>query len=114
MFAKMSIFRKIVILLVVLLIISTICDCRRLKNKRAKSNKAQKKQFFAGDTRETSPPNFVRLVVMRLIYGIATQMGLEERLAGVLNGVFVPPSAEDEDYSLFGGDDFEGGDLFDL
>lgn len=114
MFPKMSILRKILILFFVILIISTICDCRRLKNKRFKQ-KAQKKQLPVSELRETSTPDFVRLLVMRLIYGIATQMGLEERLAGFLNGAFVPPSAEDDDYGFdLGGDDFDGGDLFDL
>lgn len=111
----MSITRKILILLFVIVIISTMCDGRRLSKKRSSSSKAQKKQLLTNELRETSTPNFVRLVIMRLIYGIATQMGLEERLGGFLNGVFVPPSAEEDDYGFdFGGDDFDGGDLFDL
>lgn len=117
MFSKMSMPRKVFIVFLVILVLSTICDCRRLKNKKVSRTKPQRKQFQPAELRETNPPNFVRLVIMRLIYGIATQMGLEERLAGVFNGVFVPPSAEDDDYSLidFGGDDdFGGGDLFDL
>lgn len=40
---------------------------------------------------------------MRLIYGLASSMGLGERLAGFLGGIFVPPGADDYgDY----GDDF--------
>lgn len=36
-------------------------------------------------------------------------MGVEDRLAGILNGAFVPPGAEDDDYGdLFGGDDDDG------
>lgn len=76
----------------------------------------ESKQFFSDpQTRETDPPNFVRLVVMRLIYGLAVQMGFEDRLSGVLNGIFVPPNAEDDDYGGgFGADlgDFGGGDGF--
>lgn len=64
----------------------------------------ESKQFFAdAQSRETNTPNFVRLVVMRLIYGLAVQMGFEDRLSGVLNGIFVPPNAED-DYGGFGDD----------
>lgn len=76
----------------------------------------ESKQFFSDpQTRETDPPNFVRLVVMRLIYGLAVQMGFEDRLSGVLNGIFVPPNAE-EDYGGFGADlgDFGGDDLLDF
>lgn len=77
------------------------------------------KQFLTDpESRETDPPNFVRLVIMRLIYGIAAQMGVEDRLAGVLNGIFVPPNADDDDYGGGLGDDlgdFEGAeDLFDF
>lgn len=31
---------------------------------------------------------------MRLIYGIASTIGLEDRLEDTLNGAFVPPSAD--------------------
>lgn len=41
---------------------------------------------------------------MRLIYGIASSMGLEDRLSGILGGFFVPPGADD-DYSDYGDDD---------
>lgn len=65
----------------------------------------ESKQFFSDpQSRETDPPNFVRLVVMRLIYGFAVQMGLEDRLSGVLNGIFVPPNAEDDYGGGFGDD----------
>lgn len=61
---------------------------------------------FLGTRRETSTADFVRLVVMRIIYGIASTMGLEERLAEVFNGAFVPPGEEDGDFGLdFGGID---------
>lgn len=49
---------------------------------------------------ETNAPNFVRLVVMRLIYGIATQMGLEERVSGLFNGAFAPPNADYDDFGI--------------
>lgn len=31
---------------------------------------------------------------MRLIYGIASTIGLEDRLENTLNGAFVPPNAD--------------------
>lgn len=77
-------------------------------------NDIESKQFFSDpQTRETDPPNFVRLVVMRLIYGLAVQMGFEDRLSGVLNGIFVPPNAEDDDYGGGFGADI-GDDLLDF
>lgn len=66
------------------------------------------------ELRETNPPNFLRLLVMRLIYGIATQMNLEERVAGWFNGAFAPPNADySDDYGFGGGlGDFGADDLF--
>lgn len=68
------------------------------------------------ELRETNPPNFLRLLVMRLIYGFAVQMNLEERVAGWFNGAFVPPNADYDDYGLggFAGGlgDLGAGDLF--
>lgn len=45
---------------------------------------------------DASAPNFVRLVIMRLIYGIASTIGLEDRLEDTFNGAFVPPNAEND------------------
>ncbi|XP_030384547.1 uncharacterized protein LOC115631844 [Scaptodrosophila lebanonensis] len=53
------------------------------------------RQLFLGKGKETSTPNFARLVIMRLIYGIASTMGIEDRLEDVFNGAFVPPGADD-------------------
>ncbi|KAL5276651.1 hypothetical protein ACFFRR_002082 [Megaselia abdita] len=71
--------------------------------------------FLAKQATETIPANFVRLLLMRLIYGFAASMGAEERLADVFNGAFVPPNADegfdfgfgddDDTFDLFGGDD---------
>ncbi|XP_014089414.2 uncharacterized protein [Bactrocera oleae] len=71
-----------------------------------------KQLLVFGSGKETSPPNFVRLVVMRLIYGLASTMGLEERLEDAFNGAFVPPNADGGLFS-FGGydDDDDGGAL---
>lgn len=48
---------------------------------------------------------------MRLVFGVASAMGLGENLSGVLGGIFVPPGAEEynEDY---GDDDLIVPDIF--
>lgn len=106
--------RKIAVFLVIVMILAAVCDAKRKKSKkfttkadakRAKDDKYAKQLAL----RETSAPNFVRLVIMRLIYGIAVQMNLEERVAGWFNGIFVPPNADYDDYGLGGGlEDFGG------
>lgn len=113
----MKLFRNSLIIFVVLMLLFTITvDGRRRRTHKAKLTKKQ--LFFLDETRETSPPNFLRLVLMRLIYGIAVQMGVEERLDGVLNGAFVPPNAEDDygDIGDFGDDigDLGGDDIVDF
>lgn len=92
--------------LVIVLLLSD-CDARR-RRKKAQKKSAKQKNY---ELRETNPPNFVRLLVMRVIYGIASQMGLEERLSGIFNGAFVPPGADAEggDYLDFIGDIGDGG-----
>jgi uncharacterized MAPEG superfamily protein len=76
--------------------------------------KQRQEQLFQ-ETRETNTPNFVRLVLMRLIYGIASTMGVEERISGLFNGAFVPPNADNDYFDFFGGgggsDDDDYGDL---
>ncbi|XP_075219436.1 uncharacterized protein LOC142323544 isoform X2 [Lycorma delicatula] len=52
-------------------------------------------------TRETNVFNFVRLLVLRLIYGVATMMGFSENISEFANGALVPPGVED-DYGIFG------------
>ncbi|XP_037928480.1 uncharacterized protein LOC119662795 [Teleopsis dalmanni] len=71
-------------------------------------NEEDRQIFLGASGKETSTPNFVRLVVMRLIYGIASTMGLEDRLEGVFNGVFVPPNADDDLFGFGGGSDDDG------
>ncbi|XP_055379602.1 uncharacterized protein LOC129610860 [Condylostylus longicornis] len=64
-------------------------------------------------SKEATPQGFIRLLIMRLIYGIATQMGVEDRISGLFNGAFVPPNADDDDFSFdFGLSDNSGGGLF--
>lgn len=123
----MKLSRRLVLVLLVLLIVASLCEAgkrrRRIptKNKhkshrhtRLPKLKNQKQMLY--ETRETSPPNFVTLLVMRLVYGIATQMGFEDRLPGFI----APPNADDDGgfFSFGGGDDapsiFGGGDDYDL
>lgn len=47
--------------------------------------------------KETTPVDFTRLLVMRVFYGLARIMGLEDQVAEVLNGALVPPGADDDD-----------------
>lgn len=112
-----SIVRTTIISLVIVLLLTASCDGKRKKNKKFGTPKtAQQKSKIAKELelRETNPPNFFRLVIMRMIYGIAAQMDLQERVAGWFNGAFVPPNADYDDYGLGGGiGDFGAGDLFD-
>ena len=114
-------FRKVVVLLVIVLILAADCDAKRKRSKKVQSKTLQTKNVRQHkspvakelELRETNPPNFLRLLVMRLIYGIAAQMNLEERVAGWFNGAFVPPNADYDDYGFSGGlDDLGADDLF--
>nr|CAD7449971.1 unnamed protein product [Timema bartmani] len=60
------------------------CGCHRKKSKQNLQS------------RETSMFNFVRLFVMRLVYGIASAMGFSEGISNFLNGAFVPPGVDDD------------------
>lgn len=55
--------------------------------------------------KETTPADFTRLLVMRVVYGLAKAMGFEEPISEVLNGALVPPGADDDDDDDFGDDD---------
>lgn len=58
--------------------------------------------------KETTPVDFTRLVVMRLVYGFAKVLGFEEPISEVMNGAFVPPGADDDDF-----DDDDDDGIFD-
>lgn len=85
---------------VVLLLISS-CEMR----KKVKDYPTEKQLVL--QRKETTPVDFTRLLVMRLVYGVAKMMGFEEPLGEVLNGALVPPGADDDDddFDIFGGDD---------
>lgn len=111
--------KKLIMLMIVLLIVICLCEAAkkrripsRLKasskiNRSPKLPKLKNQKQLLYETRETSPPNFVTLLFFRLIYGLATQMGIEDRLPGFI----APPNAEEADYGFFSlGDTFGGGD----
>lgn len=107
----MSTLRRVICFLVIVMLLAVLCDGRKSMSRRTR------KRYKEYQLRETTPPNFVRLVIMRLIYGIASSFGMEERLSGFLGGIFVPPGAEDDDYGDFGGfGDFDddGGGFLDI
>lgn len=60
--------------------------------------------------KESSTSEFIRLVTMRLIYGLAATMGVEDRLENIFNGAFVPPNAHEDGFGLDGLDDYADGD----
>lgn len=64
----------------------------------------------ATNNKESSTSEFIRLVTMRLIYGLAATMGVEDRLQNIFNGAFVPPNANEDSFGLDGLDDYADGD----
>lgn len=110
-----SVFRKLVVLLVIVLILTADCDAKRKRSKKFKNRPERRDIAKDFERSETNPPNFLRLLIMRLIYGIAAQMNLEERVAGWFNGAFAPPNADYDDYGFGGGlvDELGAEDIFD-
>lgn len=108
------------LVILVLFIVASLCEARRRKiparlkpknNRQTRLPKLKNQKQMLYETRETSPPNFVTLLLFRLVYGIASQMGIEDRLPGFI----APPNSEDADYGFFsfGGETpsiFGGGD----
>lgn len=109
-------FRKLIVVFVIVLILAADCDAKRKRSKKFQGKTMQQRKSPVAkelELRETNPPNFLRLLIMRLVYGIAAQMNLEERVAGWFNGAFVPPNADYDDYGLGGGlEDIGAEDLF--
>lgn len=86
--------RKLIIVILILLIIASLCESARrrrvsskFKNKihRQKLPKLKNQKQLLYETRETNPPNFVTLLMMRLVYGLASSMGIEDRLPDFLS-----------------------------
>ncbi|XP_050459086.1 uncharacterized protein LOC126855460 [Cataglyphis hispanica] len=85
---------------IVLLGVLLICTSIRYAESRSK-----KTTQLSLQSKETNVVNFMRLLVMRLVFGVASAMGLGENLSGVLGGIFVPPGADDyNDYNDYGDD----------
>lgn len=101
----MKLSQRLVLVVLVLLIIASLCEAKKRRipprykhkfNQHTKLPKLKNQKQMLYETRETSPPNFVTLLFMRLLYGIASQMGLEDRLPG-----FIAPPNADADYGFF-------------
>lgn len=111
--------RKLTVSILIVMVLLASCEARRKRFPKAKSaidtkttNARQSELSKQLELRETNPPNFLRILIMRLIYGFAAQMNLEERVAGWFNGAFVPPNADYDDYGFGGFDDFGADGLF--
>lgn len=105
--------RNFIIVLLLVIVIAGAAGGRRKYSLRRRQELKTLKQL-AYEARETSTPNFVRLVLMRLVYGIAVQMGVDDRLDNVFGGAFVPPNAVEESEELFDVFSDEGDDEYGL
>nr|CAI5868693.1 unnamed protein product [Callosobruchus analis] len=79
-------FQSIIFMVSLILMVNVF----NLSDARRKTNILRQK--------ETNPVKFIRLAVMRLVYGVATRFGFGEQISEALNGAFVPPGVEDYDY----------------
>ncbi|XP_041972038.1 uncharacterized protein LOC121728013 [Aricia agestis] len=79
--------------LVILLLFFVITVCEM---KKQKLDYPTNKQLTL-QRKETTPVDFTRLLMMRLVYGLAKALGFSEPVSEFLNGAFVPPGAEDDD-----------------
>lgn len=86
-----------------LVLVFSSCE---MKRRRIKDYPTEKQMVL--QRKETTPVDFTRLVVMRLVYGFAKVLGFQEPIGEVLNGAFVPPGADEDDDD----DDFDDG-IFD-
>lgn len=81
--------------IILLLLTYQCCKAKHYSKSREKTLRHQ------WELRETNQFNFIRLVIMRMVYGFAVQLGLEERLIKFFSGAFAPPNADyDDDYDL--------------
>ncbi|KAG6449783.1 uncharacterized protein LOC115443291 [Manduca sexta] len=94
--------RQICYFFVFTLLLSVMpCEMKRVKVRDYPTDKQLTLQ-----RKETTPVDFTRLVVMRLVYGLAKVLGFEEPVSEVLNGALVPPGVDDDDD--FDDDDDDG------
>lgn len=87
-------------------VILLFSGCEMKKRKKNKENSYPSEKQLVLQRKETTPVDFTRLLVMRVVYGLAKVMGYREPLSEVLNGAFVPPGAEDDDDDDFDSDIF--------
>ncbi|KAL9930764.1 uncharacterized protein ACN427_000062 [Glossina fuscipes fuscipes] len=105
-----------VVILLLVLCMSVTCKVVVVNSKAqhlpvlAEMSKNRQLSFISAATKETNTADFIRLVVMRFIYGLASTMGVEERLEGVFNGAFVPPNADNDLFDFGGLTDYGDGD----
>ncbi|XP_076255451.1 uncharacterized protein LOC143193256 [Rhynchophorus ferrugineus] len=99
----MRFYRIALLLLIVVLLLTDTCGAKKRKSKKAKGQILRQK--------ETNAVNFIRLAVMRLIYGVATRVGFGEPISEALNGAFVPPGVDE--YDDYGGGLFSDDDDYD-
>ncbi|XP_067002797.1 uncharacterized protein [Anabrus simplex] len=95
----MELRRILIYSAVLVLVLAAIgCECRSKKAKKEKQIQS----------RETSLFNFLRLLFLRVVYGIATSLGFGEGISNFMGGIFVPPGVNDDydDYGFDGGDDY--------
>lgn len=106
--------RFIIVTLLALLVILSLCEGRRrrvpsrLKHKISKNTKLKNQKQILYSTRETSTPSFITMLLFRLVYGIASQMGVEDRIPSFL----APPNSEDGDYGFFNFGGSDGPSIF--
>ncbi|KAF5294342.1 hypothetical protein FQR65_LT10795 [Abscondita terminalis] len=72
--------------LLIATVIVALCSC----------SKQEKKIKRQTPNRETNAVNFIRLAVMRLIYGVASRFGFQENISEAFDGAFVPPGVDDD------------------
>lgn len=82
--------RRHFVFLFVLLCVFNLCEM-----KKRKMDYPTEKQLTL-QRKETTPADFTRLLVMRVVYGLAKVMGLQEPVSELLNGALVPPGADDD------------------
>ncbi|KAL0818427.1 hypothetical protein ABMA28_008891 [Loxostege sticticalis] len=93
--------RKSFLFFLTLVLVFSSCE---MKRKRVRDYPTEKQLTL--QRKETTPVDFTRLVVMRLVYGFAKVLGFEEPISEVMDGAFVPPGADDDDD--FDDDDDDG------
>ncbi|KAJ3652187.1 hypothetical protein Zmor_018174 [Zophobas morio] len=91
---------KVIILLFVIVSFLCVNEAKKRRRKNLKGMILRQK--------ETNAIDFLRLTVMRVIFGLANRFGFGEQISEALNGAFVPPGVDDDyddGFSLFDRDD---------